>query len=82
MENTAFAQSYFMSIRERALAQLILQLALHEDVESALPKSLNIGEQELDALKTAVAGYERELSNSSPTLSALLSQVTKSKCCT
>jgi len=82
METAAFAESHFMSLRERALSQLILQLALHEEVHADLPKSLNISDEQLQAMKGAVAGYERELSNKSPTLSALLGQVAKSKCCT
>ena len=82
MQATAFADQCFLSERERALSQVILQLALHEDVEDGLTRSVGITDEQLHLLKSTVAVYERDLANKNPTLSQLLSKAVKSKCCT
>ena len=82
MDVTAFGDKTFLSERERALSQLVLQLALHENVQVDLTQYLGITDGQLHLLKEAVAMYERELANNNPTLSQLLGNATKSKCCT
>lgn len=82
MEVTAFADKTFLSERERVLSQLVLQLALHEDVQGSLTQYLGISDEQLHLLKGTVAMYERDLANKNPTLSQLLGKAVKSKCCT
>lgn len=82
MEVTAFSDKLFLSERERALSQLVLQLALHEEVSAGLTQHLGITDEQLHLLKGTVAMYERDLVNKNPTLSQLLGNTVKSKCCT
>ncbi len=82
MEITAFNESTLLSERERALSQLVLQLALHEEVQDGLIRYLGLSNEQLHIMKAAVAMYEREQTKKNPTLSQLLGSVVKSKCCT
>lgn len=80
--NTAFSDAAFFSDREKSLSQLILQLALHAEVDANLLNGLSLDDGHVSRLKAAIACYERELSNANPTLSSLLASKLKSKCCT
>lgn len=82
MEITAFNESTLLSERERALSQLVLQLALHEEVRDDLIQYLGLSNEQLHIMKAAVAVYEREQAKKNPTLAQLLGGVVKSKCCT
>lgn len=82
MEVTAFDKGILLSDRERALSQLVLQLALHEEVQDDLTNYLGMSNDQLYQLKSAVAVYERELAKKNPTLTQMLGNVVKSKCCT
>ena len=79
---TAFAENTFLTEREQKISQLVLQLALHAEVDASLLKTLEFGDDQTKHLKQVISGYQRELSNQSPTLSSLLANATKSKCCT
>jgi len=76
-----FAEIDGLNAREQAIAQIVLQMALHVEADAALAKASGLEAQQLARLQEKVRQFERELANSSPTLSSLLSKTAKSSCC-
>lgn len=76
-----FTEISGLNAREQSLSQLVLQLALHADDGASLAKAVGFDDKQLKQLKDGIAKYERDLSNSDPTLSELLSKTVKSTCC-
>ncbi|RZI44835.1 hypothetical protein EGT07_05360 [Herbaspirillum sp. HC18] len=76
-----FAEIGGLNARDQAIAQLVLQMAFHVETDNALVKDIGLDSQQLTKLKEKVGQFERDLSNSSPTLSSLLAKTTKSTCC-
>jgi hypothetical protein len=78
---TLFNGFDMFSTRDRAVAELAARIALHADIDAKLTDSLELSGEQLKRMKAALATFERELSQQSPTLSSLLAATTKSKCC-
>jgi len=70
-----------LTVREQALSQLVMKLALHADDDDNLAKAIGFDDKQVKKLKDGIAQFERDLTNADPTLSSLLAKTVKSTCC-